>query len=693
MTLSATFVVIMAACMTTLSQGKSQGQDSTLQEGARGSDVVDAVVEKIRSNCILSEDRLFVRRAAYVASRDGADSATYRPNFHGGIWQVTEAMFTATKDCNNDNLVLACSNVSASLGIQWSSVTWSELRKPLYSGIAAALSTLLALGNDTSMPGSLAQQGDVWAQMYGGSRTTFTSKANLTTNFACDTKMDLVFILDSSGSVFPSDFQLMLQFAANVVDAMDISPDGVLVADIVYSSNAEVHFNFNDYTTKAEAKSLLLSTYKINSGTSTYKGLDMAADILYNTTAGARKDATKVAILITDGKSNFASTNHSAQVLKELGTTVFAVGVGGYYLRELQAAASDPICTHVLTLTSFHDIQSILTDIQKSACEASLTTSGDPDVSSQATSTNINTAVPEGPNVIEAVVFCGVLDIYVSTTHQKPGPALYDYKFRVTPGKPTVLTVAEPAGTPLYVTVVGTPLSGSAAANCSAAYRWNLRTTNVTDTQESCDCDDEKFEFENPCTPENLNKSRLRHPHPFDTTKFLLCDLQGQVYVVPCPEGKTFNKETLVCGFTSPPHNTSDFSPLPGALGNPCTPQAIANGWFYFTYNPDQTKFIQCDEWGNAWVMPCAPTTIWSQGHYTCIKQGDGTPSSGPAVTCSATDISLPDPCDQHSYYICDHLQASKKQCYPASLFYDTVAKVCIHSNAGAVTVDQTCYP
>ena len=48
---------------------------------------------------------------------------------------------------------------------------------------------------------------------------------------------------------------------------------------------------------------------------------------------------------------------------------MFAVGVGNYNLDELKVVASDPICSHVLTLTSFDHIQSILTEIQKSACE------------------------------------------------------------------------------------------------------------------------------------------------------------------------------------------------------------------------------------------------------------------------------------------------------------------------------------
>ena len=40
------------------------------------------------NRCIFSEDRLFLRRLAYVVSRDGTGTATYRPGFNGGIWQV-----------------------------------------------------------------------------------------------------------------------------------------------------------------------------------------------------------------------------------------------------------------------------------------------------------------------------------------------------------------------------------------------------------------------------------------------------------------------------------------------------------------------------------------------------------------------------------------------------------------------------
>ena len=48
---------------------------------------------------------------------------------------------------------------------------------------------------------------------------------------------------------------------------------------------------------------------------------------------------------------------------------MFAIGVGNYNLDELTAVASEPVCSHVLTLTSFDYIESIVTEIQKSTCE------------------------------------------------------------------------------------------------------------------------------------------------------------------------------------------------------------------------------------------------------------------------------------------------------------------------------------
>ena len=97
-------------------------------------------------------------------------------------------------------------------------------------------------------------------------------------------------------------------------------------------------------------------------------------------------------------------------------------------------------------------------------------------------------------------------------------------------------------------------------------------------------------------------------------------------------------------------------------------------------------RFIQCDEWGKAWVMPCAPSTEWSQDYYTCIKTGSAT-----SVTCSATDTFLADPCDHHYYYRCEFQQATRVRCYPSSLFFDPNTKVCGWTDVNADPIPASC--
>lgn len=67
----------------------SKAVDRTRTEGATGSDVVQTVVDIIGQKCIFKNERLFVRRMAYVESDDGRDKSAFQPGFFGGIWRVS----------------------------------------------------------------------------------------------------------------------------------------------------------------------------------------------------------------------------------------------------------------------------------------------------------------------------------------------------------------------------------------------------------------------------------------------------------------------------------------------------------------------------------------------------------------------------------------------------------------------------
>jgi hypothetical protein len=78
---------VLILCSVYLING--QFTDRTRIPKQAGSDVVEAVVNLIREACIFPNDKLYLRRLAYVESMDGMEVNTYRPNYYGGIWQVS----------------------------------------------------------------------------------------------------------------------------------------------------------------------------------------------------------------------------------------------------------------------------------------------------------------------------------------------------------------------------------------------------------------------------------------------------------------------------------------------------------------------------------------------------------------------------------------------------------------------------
>lgn len=78
-------IAFLAVCILIVS---AQITDKTRIAGTVGSDVVEAVVNIIREACIFPNDKLYLRRLAFVESMDGMESNTYRNGYYGGIWQV-----------------------------------------------------------------------------------------------------------------------------------------------------------------------------------------------------------------------------------------------------------------------------------------------------------------------------------------------------------------------------------------------------------------------------------------------------------------------------------------------------------------------------------------------------------------------------------------------------------------------------
>lgn len=57
-------------------------RDDTRKPGAYGESVVNAVIQVLQENCLIS-DQMFLRRVAKIATNDGMNI-----QHHGGIWKV-----------------------------------------------------------------------------------------------------------------------------------------------------------------------------------------------------------------------------------------------------------------------------------------------------------------------------------------------------------------------------------------------------------------------------------------------------------------------------------------------------------------------------------------------------------------------------------------------------------------------------
>ena len=150
-------------------------EDLTLQEGASGAAVVQAVIAKLDSSEIFPSDHRLLRRIAYVENHDGTGRATQSLSSRGGIWAVEEAGF--------QELALAVELSTIRDGIRrvflidWALVTWNDLPKPFYSGLAARLFlSYLELSGTAGIPlaGDIQSQAQFWFREYhsGGGNLT-----------------------------------------------------------------------------------------------------------------------------------------------------------------------------------------------------------------------------------------------------------------------------------------------------------------------------------------------------------------------------------------------------------------------------------------------------------------------------------------------------------------------------------------
>ncbi|BFZ02959.1 hypothetical protein BsWGS_05998 [Bradybaena similaris] len=178
---------------------------------------------------------------------------------------------------------------------------------------------------------------------------------------------DILFILDSSGSISPEDYQKELDFVVYLTEYFNIGPNDVHFSVMVFSSIATMLFDFT-LTSHDQVKKAIKAAPHMALSTDTAAALQRARKEAFTTTCGCR-DGKKIAVIITDGCSDDTSqTEQAAKRLFESGVLTLAVGVGNYINRtELECIATLP--EDVYTVDNYSVLETIKDELAGKTCK------------------------------------------------------------------------------------------------------------------------------------------------------------------------------------------------------------------------------------------------------------------------------------------------------------------------------------
>ena len=121
-----------------------------------------------------------------------------------------------------------------------------------------------------------------------------------------------------------------------------------------------------------------------------------------------------------------------------------------------------------------------------------------------------------------------------------------------------------------------------------------------------------------PCTAEHIANQQYIWPYPGDSTKFIKCGaFSGTGTVLSCPPNKFYSHAQKTCLYSHVVLN-----PTVGTysgIHNPCKPGSKI---LYQSHPTDKHLFIQCDQYGDAFVKSCTHNELWDQRVFSCVHPG-----------------------------------------------------------------------
>ncbi|XP_041703191.1 matrilin-3-like isoform X1 [Coregonus clupeaformis] len=182
--------------------------------------------------------------------------------------------------------------------------------------------------------------------------------------------LDLVFIIDSSRSVRPQEFEKVKIFLADMVDTLEVGADATRVAVVNYASTVKIEFLLKTHFDKPGLKAALARIESLAAGTMTGLAIKTAMEETFTEESGARltnKNIAKVAIIVTDGRPQ-DTVEVVAATARAAGIEIYAVGVDRADMKSLRLMASLPLDEHVFYVETYGVIEKLTSKFRETLC-------------------------------------------------------------------------------------------------------------------------------------------------------------------------------------------------------------------------------------------------------------------------------------------------------------------------------------
>ncbi|XP_078666423.1 uncharacterized protein LOC144908582 isoform X2 [Branchiostoma floridae x Branchiostoma belcheri] len=203
---------------------------------------------------------------------------------------------------------------------------------------------------------------------------TWSNPVPTCTRTTCSYPVDLVFLLESSQSWRTSGFEDAKSFVQNVVNYFTLGENDTRVGVVTFSNmDAQVtRIKLNENYTRVELLQEIRNIPYDRGLTFTGLGLDHVRNYSFLEEYGGRKNTLDFLIVITDDESE-DSVGGPAQLVRDMGITVFVVGVGeesDISQANLEAIAGDPSRVFRMTDHDFLVQDAQVAPIRESICNA-----------------------------------------------------------------------------------------------------------------------------------------------------------------------------------------------------------------------------------------------------------------------------------------------------------------------------------